>query len=130
VSAADIGKKSTCELLHHLFQNVTCQAQLPRDRNKLYLIAKVCGELQFASVQESGPDFLYGLISAMEGETDPQNLLLIFSYLPSLLQKMAIDHLTSDIFEVFSTYFPVDFTTVSLNHVIYVLHNRYFDIVI
>lgn len=109
----ELSDKSVAEMIHKIFQFVTCQAQLAQDRRTLYKIFKSCSEAHFKCIENTGPDFLYGVLTAMEGETDPQNLLFLFGYLPSLIEKLSIDNLTENLFEVLSIYFPVDFTTVS-----------------
>lgn len=54
-------------------------------------------------------DFIYGVISFMDGERDPRNLLFLFNWLPSFLKDVELAHLVDDMFEVVSCYFPVSF---------------------
>lgn len=62
-------------------------------------------------VHEMGFDFIYGVISAMDGERDPRNLLYLFNWLPKFLKSFSFGHLTEEMFEVMACYFPVDFRT-------------------
>lgn len=54
-------------------------------------------------------DFVYAVISAVDSERDPRNLLFLFNWLPEYLQKVELGHLTEEMFEVMACYFPVDF---------------------
>lgn len=54
-------------------------------------------------------DFLYGLINSIDGERDPRNLDLIFSFMPDFLSQYPLLHLAEEIFEIFACYFPIDF---------------------
>lgn len=56
-----------------------------------------------------GLDFVYGVISAMDGERDPRNLLLLFNWLPTFLHTVTLGHLCEEMFETIACYFPVDF---------------------
>ncbi|XP_049872411.1 MMS19 nucleotide excision repair protein homolog isoform X2 [Pectinophora gossypiella] len=56
-----------------------------------------------------GPDFVYGVISAMDGERDPRNLLFLFSFLPRFISQVPLGHLTEEMFDVVSCYYPIDF---------------------
>jgi DNA repair/transcription protein MET18/MMS19 len=56
-----------------------------------------------------GPDFIYGVINAIDGERDPRNLLFLFTYMPVFVKKFPLHHLSEEMFEIFSCYFPIDF---------------------
>lgn len=56
-----------------------------------------------------GPDFVYGVINAMDGERDPRILLFLFEFLPNFLQTFPLGHLNEEAFEVIACYFPIDF---------------------
>ena len=56
-----------------------------------------------------GLDFVYGVISAIDGERDPRNLMFLFSILPEFLRVVTLGHLSEEMFEVMACYFPVDF---------------------
>lgn len=56
-----------------------------------------------------GPDFVYGVINAIDGERDPRILCQIFEFLPSFFQRYPLRHLSEEFFEVCACYFPVDF---------------------
>ena len=54
-------------------------------------------------------DFIYGVISALDGERDPRNLLFLFEYMPTFIKTFPLKHLTEEMFEIFACYFPIDF---------------------
>lgn len=56
-----------------------------------------------------GPDFVYGVIAAIDGERDPRNLIFLFEWLPEFINTVKLGHLVEEMFEIISSYFPVDF---------------------
>lgn len=54
-------------------------------------------------------DFVYGLINSIDGERDPRNLDIIFSFMPEFLSTYPLLHLAEEMFEIFACYFPIDF---------------------
>lgn len=56
-----------------------------------------------------GPDFVYGIISALDGERDPRNLMFLFALLPTFIKHIPLGHLVEEMFEVISCYYPIDF---------------------
>jgi DNA repair/transcription protein MET18/MMS19 len=61
-----------------------------------------------------GPDFVFGVISMVDGERDPRNLLQLFSMFPHFIRTFPLGHLTEEMFEIMACYFPVDFYSVSI----------------
>lgn len=109
----EISKLEIVNILSNLFQHVNCRTQLQSDRYNIYCILKTILENYLESVQSMGPDLVFGIINFIEGETDPNCLLLIFNFLPSFLKKFDLGHLAEELFEVLSCYFPIDFNAVS-----------------
>lgn len=50
----------------------------------------------------------------MDGERDPNNLILLFRILPQFLRNFPLSHLAEDTFDVIACYFPIDFYEVKL----------------
>jgi len=71
-------------------------------------------EISVAELKLLGPDFVFGVISTIDGERDPRNLLQLFSMLPHFIKTFPLGHLTEEMFDVVSCYFPVDFYSVSI----------------
>ncbi|VVD00108.1 unnamed protein product [Leptidea sinapis] len=65
--------------------------------------------LSVPNIISLGPDFVFGFISAMDGERDPRNLLFLFNLLPKFLTHIPLGHLVEEMFEVVSCYYPIDF---------------------
>lgn len=51
----------------------------------------------------------------MDSESDPRNLLFLFSFLPKAFTEIPLKHLTEEAFAVLECYFPVDFTPVNID---------------
>lgn len=49
------------------------------------------------------------MISVMDGERDPRNLMFLFNFLPKFIKTIPIGHLTEEMFDVISCYYPIDF---------------------
>ncbi|KAK1125132.1 hypothetical protein K0M31_006471 [Melipona bicolor] len=102
-------KDSLEHLLRGLFENVQCQSQLLSDRKNIYFILATLIEKRTEDLKAMGPDFIYGVITTIDGERDPRNLMLLFSTLPHFMKEFSLGHLTEEMFEVIACYFPVDF---------------------
>lgn len=99
-------------LLRSLFENVQCQSQLTLDRRNIYFIFTTLLENRIEDLKAMGPDFIYGLITSIETERDPSNLMILFDVLPHFMKKLSLGHLAEEMFEVIACYFPVDFHPV------------------
>ena len=65
-------------------------------------------------LQAFGQDFVFGIIQAVDQERDPRNLLILFSIFPVVARYFQLKPFTQEFFEVFSCYFPIDLTPVSV----------------
>lgn len=54
-------------------------------------------------------DFVYGVISFIDGERDPRALLDLLKWLPKFITSVQLGHLLEEMFEVVACYFPIDF---------------------
>ncbi|XP_030373580.1 MMS19 nucleotide excision repair protein homolog [Scaptodrosophila lebanonensis] len=96
-------------ILQSFFQHTTCQSQTRGDRTKLFNLFQYL-TLHFKNeLQTMAGDFLYGLINSIDGERDPRNLDIIFSFMPDFIANYPLLHLAEEMFEIFSCYFPIDF---------------------
>ncbi|XP_041980367.1 MMS19 nucleotide excision repair protein homolog [Aricia agestis] len=101
--------QSCGEYFSVLFREVPCQSQVRQDRSNIYSTLQKLMDRDVEYMKTLGPDFLYGVISAMDGERDPRNLLFLFNFLPKFLSHIPIGHLVEEMFEVISCYYPIDF---------------------
>ncbi|KAJ0183452.1 hypothetical protein K1T71_001428 [Dendrolimus kikuchii] len=97
------------EFLTTLFREVACQSQLRQDRYNIYLIINKLIQMDLEFMKTLGPDFVYGVISSMEGERDPRNLMFLFTTLPHFIKSIPLGHLTEEMYEVIACYYPIDF---------------------
>lgn len=103
-----------CVLLaSSLFSNVVCYTQVQSDRLIYYQILHTLITKRSKDLQSMSSEFVHGVISAMDGERDPRNLMFLFHMLPEFLRSFPLGQLTEDTFEVIGCYFPVDFTPAS-----------------
>ncbi|KAJ3643831.1 hypothetical protein Zmor_026518 [Zophobas morio] len=100
---------AAAQILSALFQNVACQQQQEHDRHNIYKIFQVLLSKCPTELCTMGLDYIYGVISAVDGERNPKNLVLLFNWFPKLLKTVNLGHLTEEAFEVLACYFPVDF---------------------
>lgn len=73
--------------------------------------------LLFLELIFMGVNFTYIIISSIDGERDPRNLMFLFKLMNKYLKIIPLGHLVEDMFDVLACYFPVDFKTPSNNAV-------------
>ncbi|SPP84614.1 MMS19 nucleotide excision repair protein homolog isoform X1 [Drosophila guanche] len=96
-------------ILQAFFQHTTCQSQTRGDRTKLFNIFKYLTLTFKEELTTMAGDFVYGLINSIDGERDPRNLEIIFSFMPDFMANYPLLHLAEEMFEIFACYFPIDF---------------------
>lgn len=105
--------ESPVEIIKAFQENITCQALTQPQRQNFYLILHNLLQKKSKKISAEFPgDYLYTLISGMDSESDPRNLLFLFSFLPKAFTEIPLNHLTEEAFAVLECYFPVDFTPV------------------
>ncbi|XP_012522997.2 MMS19 nucleotide excision repair protein homolog [Monomorium pharaonis] len=109
VTMSHLPEDASQSLLRIMFEHVQCQSQLLPERRKIYLILKNLIDTRSDNLRSMGSDLIYGIISSMDGERDPNNLMLLFNMLPRFIKEFPLGHLTEEMFEVMACYFPVDF---------------------
>ncbi|XP_026477649.1 MMS19 nucleotide excision repair protein homolog [Ctenocephalides felis] len=103
---ADCVKK----ILDVLFDNVPCQQQDKKDRLVYMTILRLSFAKYPKAIQEMGDDILKSFIESVDGERDPQVLVLNFKSFVELSKLLPNAEISEDIFEVFGVYFPIDFS--------------------
>lgn len=96
-------------ILHQLFANIPCQSQVRGDRANIFSIIQYLSDKFEVELKAMEADFIYGVIQAVESERDPRNLVFLFEFMPRFISTYPLRHLTEEMFEVFSCYFPIDF---------------------
>ena len=103
-------------VLSSLQTEVMVQQQVVRDRALVYSMLAALLQDKLDQVKSLATLFTLTLCQAAEGETDPRNLLVIFSLKAQLLQWLGaspVTHHREEIVESLAVYFPVDFTPPS-----------------
>lgn len=109
VKMKNVPRTSPVSILQHLFANIPCQSQVRGDRSIIFSIIQHLSDNYQPELEAMGADFIYGVIQAVEGERDPRNLVFLFEFMPRFINSYSLRHLTEEMFEVFSCYFPIDF---------------------
>ncbi|XP_066900751.1 MMS19 nucleotide excision repair protein homolog isoform X2 [Halyomorpha halys] len=106
--------ESSVEIIKAFQENITCQTLTQPQRQNFYLILYNLLNKSSKKISTDFPsDYMYSLISGMDSESDPRNLLFLFSFLPKAFTEIPLKHLTEEAFAVLECYFPVDFTPVA-----------------
>lgn len=100
------------QIVTAMFQHVHCQSQKQADRHVIYKILEAFVQNYKEEMKLLGPDFVFGVISMVDGERDPRNLLQLFGMFPHFIRTFPLGHLTEEMFEVMACYFPVDFYSI------------------
>lgn len=103
---------SPAQLCNAIFEHVHCQAQPLEDRRLLYQIFETLLHHNIASLKTIGPNFVQGVIAAIDGERDPRNLMVLFGILPRFIKEFPLGSLVEEMFDVIACYFPVDYSSV------------------
>ncbi|KAF5399121.1 hypothetical protein PHET_07549 [Paragonimus heterotremus] len=90
-----------------LFANLVVQSLTKSTRLRVF---KILYTMLHGRLQSMGSEFVSAYVQAIDGEKDPENLILIFQMNLIVMQHFPIDHVKEDFFEVMSVYFPVDFS--------------------
>lgn len=109
VQMKNITKQMIVRYFNTIMPHFHCQSQLQNDRNTFYCILQYIFLNRLDDLRFMGPDFLYCVISSMDGERDPNNLILLFRILPQFLRNFPLGHLAEETFDVIACYFPIDF---------------------
>nr|CAD7409473.1 unnamed protein product [Timema cristinae] len=109
----DLPPNSSIFISTSLFQHVQCQQQAVGDRFNVYTILFTLMDKYMKELLSVTPDFVFGVISAIDGERDPRNLMFLFTMLPFFIKTFPLGHLTEEMFEVISCYYPVDFRSTT-----------------
>lgn len=88
---------------------ITCQSQQREERSRIFDLIIQCSREYYDILDTKRPDFVQGVINAIEGERDPRNLLKLFTFMPEFISKYPLEHWAEEMFEVFACYYPIDF---------------------
>ncbi|XP_077991989.1 MMS19 nucleotide excision repair protein homolog [Glandiceps talaboti] len=98
------------EILKAIFKEVDVRSMIQVDRRSVFTIVANFLETRLQELKKFGQDFVFGYIQLIAGEVDPRNLMIIFHCIPTIVYNLPIDLFVEDLYEVMSSYFPIDFT--------------------
>mgnify|MGYP001810414896 CR=1 FL=1 len=105
-------------VIKSVLRDIHVQSMIQADRNIVFNMCKFMlgsdERVQLIKSENYETDFVYGFIQAMDGEKDPRNLLVCFECLKLICQHLKLGPFVDETFEVFSCYFPIDFTPVRI----------------
>ena len=98
-------------LIRQFFTQIHVQSQILQDRRKVFTIFQILltTDWKLQCLKDLGSEFVLIFIQAVDAEKDPQNMKMIFSLWPIILQEFKLEPFEEDIFEAMSCYFPIDF---------------------
>ncbi|XP_073996181.1 MMS19 nucleotide excision repair protein isoform X2 [Rhodnius prolixus] len=97
------------DVMTALSMNITAQTLMQSSRLTYYTILKNLIFNKSEVLLRNSSDFVYGVISAIDSESDPRCLIYLFQFLPRFLSQFPLGHLTEEAFSVLECYFPIDF---------------------
>ncbi|XP_050546203.1 MMS19 nucleotide excision repair protein homolog [Daktulosphaira vitifoliae] len=109
IKMTHIKKEMIIRFFNVIMPHFHCQSQLQKDRNIFFHILHYVFINHLNDIHFLGPDFVYCVISSIDGERDPSNLSLLFKILPQFFCNYPLGHLAEEAFDVIACYFPIDF---------------------
>ena len=117
-SSAIMLKEAAFEIVKSMLNEVHVQSMIQSDRFRVFSMCNFVlksNELARTLIvdEKYESDFVYGFIQAMDGEKDPRNLLICFETIHLICTRLKLGPFVEETFEIFSCYFPIDFTPVN-----------------
>ncbi|BET02100.1 DNA repair transcription protein MET18 MMS19 [Nesidiocoris tenuis] len=110
VGMGNFGESHVLNLLGSLQMNVTVQTLTQSSRLAYYEILQKLLRNQKEALKKKPNDFVYAIITGMDSEGDPRNLMFLFQFVPEAYSQFPLEHLAEEAFSVLECYFPIDFT--------------------
>ena len=106
----NLDAESLRKLLQTYFNEISTQSQMLQERKQVFQLLSGILHTKLDLILPMGNDFVLGFIQAVDGEKDPNNLMLIFRCVPLIVRNFPLEPFTEDLFETIARYFPIDFT--------------------
>ena len=106
----NIGGPSLRKLIQTYFNEINTQSQMLQERKLVFQLLSELLHKKIDLILPMGNDFVLGFIQAVDGEKDPNNLMLVFGCVPIIVRNLPLEPFTEDLFETIARYFPIDFT--------------------
>ncbi|XP_064601049.1 MMS19 nucleotide excision repair protein homolog [Liolophura sinensis] len=98
------------KICHAIFTEVYNQSLAQRDRRSVYQILLNLLKSRLKELEKMSGEFVHGFIQALDMEKDPRNLVIAFQCVETICHNLSLGVFVEEMFEVFSCYFPVDFS--------------------
>ena len=98
------------KLIQTYFNEINTQSQMLQERKQIFQLFFDVLRDKRETLIPMGNDFVLGFIQAIDGEKDPNNLMLVFGCVPIIVNNFTLEPFTEDFFETIARYFPIDFT--------------------
>lgn len=106
----DLDDSTVEKLIRTLFKEVHVQSYMQPERYGVYEIISNIIDGYSNVLKKIGNDFVYGAITAVDGEQDPRNLLKVFDMMHSIIEHgFNVTKFAEEFFDVVGCYFPIDF---------------------
>ena len=86
----NVDAESLRKLLQTYFNEISTQSQMLQERKQVFQLLSGILHTKLDLILPMGNDFVLGFIQAVDGEKDPNNLMLIFELLDSILHLIWI----------------------------------------
>ncbi|KAL0341969.1 UNVERIFIED_CONTAM: MMS19 nucleotide excision repair protein [Sesamum calycinum] len=115
---SDVGRVTDSEakaVAQSYLQNLQVQSLGQHDRKLSFQLMECLLDRYAGAMADLGDNLVYGICEAIDGEKDPQCLLLVFHIVESLPQLYPgpsgpLANFAEDLFEILGCYFPIHFT--------------------
>ncbi|XP_011072433.1 MMS19 nucleotide excision repair protein homolog isoform X2 [Sesamum indicum] len=112
---SDVGRVTDSEakaVAQSYLQNLQVQSLGQHDRKLSFQLMECLLDRYAGAMADLGDNLVYGICEAIDGEKDPQCLLLVFHIVESLAQLSPgpLANFAEDLFEILGCYFPIHFT--------------------
>lgn len=107
---SDLGGINAEKVVRTIFKEVHVQSYMQSERYAVYEIISNLTDGYSTELKEIGNDYVYGVITAVDGEQDPRNLLKVFELMHSVIKHgFNVTKFAEEYFDVVGCYFPIDF---------------------
>ncbi|KAI9334510.1 Dos2-interacting transcription regulator of RNA-Pol-II-domain-containing protein [Zopfochytrium polystomum] len=104
-----LGRSDVLSIARKIFSELNVQTFTKPVRNLIFRTFLLLTRRHESAMKYLGPTFVNGFIHAMDGEKDPQNLLISFEIAETISRSFDISGAVNELFDVFYCYFPITF---------------------
>lgn len=111
----DLGPIMAEKVLRTIFKEVHIQSYMQAERLAVYEIILNITDCYSTELKNICNDYVYGVITGLDGEQDPRNLLKVFDLMHAIIEHgFDVTKFAEEFFDVVGCYFPIDFEPPNL----------------